>query len=64
MSDITVMRRGEQDFFIGVNSNADISYLKHLAPDTVHVKDITAGTVGLGLFGPKARGACAVFNQR
>ena len=55
MSDITVMRRGEQDFFIGVNSNADISYLKHLAPDTVHVKDITAGTVGLGLFGPKAR---------
>lgn len=55
MSDITVMRRGEQDFFIGVNSNTDINYLKQLAPDTVHVKDITAGTVGLGLFGPKSR---------
>jgi glycine cleavage system aminomethyltransferase T len=26
-----------------------------VAPDTVHVKDITAGTVGLGLFGPQAR---------
>ncbi len=55
MSDITVMRRGEQDFFIGVNSNTDIKYLKQTAPDTVHIKDITAGTVGLGLFGPKSR---------
>lgn len=55
MSDITVMRRGENDFFIGVNSNTDINYLKNMAPDTVHVRDITGGTVGLGLFGPKAR---------
>lgn len=55
LSDITVMRRGEQDFFIGVNSNTDIHYLQKLAPDTVHVRDITAGTVGLGLFGPKSR---------
>jgi dimethylglycine oxidase len=55
MSDITVMRRGEHDFFIGVNSNIDINYLKQLAPDTVFVKDITAGTVALGLFGPKSR---------
>jgi dimethylglycine oxidase len=55
LSDITVMRRGENDFFIGVNSNIDIKYLEQSAPDTVHVKDITAGTVGLGLFGPKSR---------
>lgn len=55
MSDITVMRRGEYDFFIGVNSNTDINYLINHAPDTVHVKDITAGTVALGLFGPKSR---------
>ena len=55
MSDITVMRRSERDFFIGVNSNTDINYLRKHAPDTVHVKDITAGTVGLGLFGPKSR---------
>lgn len=55
MSDITVMRRGEHDFFIGVNSNTDIHFLKQSAPDTVHVKDITGGTVGLGLFGPKSR---------
>ena len=55
MSDITVMRRGEQDFFIGVNSNTDTQYLKQQAPDTVHVRDITAGTVALGLFGPRSR---------
>jgi dimethylglycine oxidase len=55
LSDITVMRRGEHDFFIGVNSNIDIAYLQQEAPDTVHIRDITAGTVALGLFGPKSR---------
>ena len=55
LSDITVMRRAENDFFIGVNSNIDINYLKQSAPDTVHVRDVTAGTIGLGLFGPKSR---------
>lgn len=55
LSDITVMRRGENDFFIGVNSNIDINFLKQSAPDTVHVRDVTAGTIGLGLFGPKSR---------
>jgi glycine cleavage system aminomethyltransferase T/glycine/D-amino acid oxidase-like deaminating enzyme len=55
LSDITVMRRGENDFFIGVNSNIDINYLKQSAPDTVHVRDVTAGTIGLGLFGPISR---------
>jgi len=49
------MRRGERDFFVGVNSNIDINYLKQMAPGTVHVRDITAGTIGLGLFGPKSR---------
>lgn len=55
MSDITVMRRGEQDFFVCVNSNTDIAYLRRAAPETVHVRDVTAGTVGLGLFGPRSR---------
>ncbi len=36
LSDITVMRRGEQEFFVGVNSNIDINYLRqgvrHRAP--------------------------------
>src|SRR5678810_1413118 len=33
MSDITVMRRSDYDFFIGVNSNIDINYLRQEAPD-------------------------------
>ncbi len=55
LGDITVMRRSERDFMVGVSSNIDIHYLQQMAPDTVHVKDITAGTVGLGLFGPRSR---------
>ncbi|HSB92360.1 MAG TPA: FAD-dependent oxidoreductase [Flavitalea sp.] len=55
LSDITVMRRGTNDFFIGVNSNSDINYLRQQAPQTVHVHDVTAGTIGLGLFGPHSR---------
>jgi glycine cleavage system aminomethyltransferase T/glycine/D-amino acid oxidase-like deaminating enzyme len=55
MSDITIMRRGEHDFFVGVNSNVDIHFLRLAAPDTVHVRDLTAGTVALGLFGPRSR---------
>ena len=55
LSDITVMKRGERDFFVCVNSNSDIKYLRQEAPDTVHMNDVTAGTVGLGLFGPKSR---------
>jgi dimethylglycine oxidase len=55
MSDITVMQRSEGDFLVCVNSNMDINYLKQKAPDTIHVHDVTAGTVGLGLFGPKSR---------
>ena len=48
LSDITVMRRGEHDFLIDVNSNIDINYLRQSPPDTVHVQDITAGTFELG----------------
>ena len=55
LSDITIMQRGVNDFFIGVNSNIDINYLRQQAPDTVHIQDVTAGTIGLGLFGPQSR---------
>jgi glycine cleavage system aminomethyltransferase T len=40
---------------IGANGAIDVARLQKVAPDTVFVKDITAGTVGLGLFGPQAR---------
>jgi glycine cleavage system aminomethyltransferase T/glycine/D-amino acid oxidase-like deaminating enzyme len=55
ISDITVARTGESEFILGANGNVDLIKLRNSAPDDVFVKDITAGTVGLGLFGPKAR---------
>jgi len=55
ISDITVARIGENHFILGANGNVDLVKLQLAAPDTVHVKDITSGTIGLGLFGPKAR---------
>jgi len=55
LSDVTVTRLGENEFMIGANSAIDVARLKMSAPDTVHIKDVTSGTVGLGLFGPNAR---------
>jgi heterotetrameric sarcosine oxidase gamma subunit len=55
LSDVTVTRLGETHFMIGANSAIDVARLKSAAPDTVHIKDVTSGTVGLGLFGPHAR---------
>ena len=55
LSDVTVTRLSENHFVIGANSAVDVARLEMVAPDTVFVKDITAGTVGVGLFGPHAR---------
>jgi len=55
LSDVTVTRLSENHFMIGANSAIDVARLKSAAPDTVHIKDVTSGTVGLGLFGPHAR---------
>ena len=55
LSDVTVTRLGETHFMVGANGNVDLARLSTAAPDTVHVRDITAGTIGLGLFGPDAR---------
>lgn len=55
LSDITVTRLGENHFVIGANGAVDVARLEMVAPDNVHVSDITSGTVALGLFGPHAR---------
>ena len=55
LSDITVTRLDENHFILGANGNVDLVKLSNSAPNDVFVKDITSGTVGLGLFGPKAR---------
>ena len=56
-SDITVARLGRDLFQVGANGNLDLDWFtRHLPADgTVQVRDITAGTCCIGLWGPRAR---------
>lgn len=56
-SDVTVARLQEQRFQLGVNGNPDLEWFLRRAPDdgSVHVRDITAGTCCVGVWGPAAR---------
>ncbi|MGW0816487.1 GcvT family protein [Streptomyces viridiviolaceus] len=56
-SDITVARLATDRFQIGANGNLDLDWFtRHLPADgTVQVRDITAGTCCIGLWGPLAR---------
>ena len=56
-SDLTIARLGPDRFQIGANGNLDYDLLRRQAPDdgSVAVRDITAGTCCIGLWGPRAR---------
>lgn len=56
-SDITVARLARHRFQIGANGNLDLDWLTRHLPDdgSVAVRDVTAGTCCIGLWGPKAR---------
>ncbi|MFE9396914.1 FAD-dependent oxidoreductase [Streptomyces flavidovirens] len=56
-SDVTVARLGRHHFQVGANSNLDLDWFQRHLPDdgSVVVRDITAGTCCIGLWGPKAR---------
>ncbi|MGW2490876.1 GcvT family protein [Streptomyces sp. NPDC001606] len=56
-SDITVARLAPDRFQVGANGNLDLDWFsRHLPADgTVQVRDITAGTCCIGLWGPLAR---------
>ncbi|MEU8061634.1 GcvT family protein [Microbispora bryophytorum] len=56
-SDVTVARLGRHVFQVGANGNLDLDWFhRHLPPDgSVMVRDITAGTCCLGVWGPRAR---------
>jgi glycine cleavage system aminomethyltransferase T len=56
-SDLTVARLGEQVFQVGANGPLDEDWMRqHLPADgSVQVRDITAGTCCIGLWGPLAR---------
>lgn len=56
-SDVTVARLAHDRFQIGANGNLDLDWFtRHLPADgRVQVRDITAGTCCIGLWGPLAR---------
>ncbi|MDQ3890479.1 MAG: FAD-dependent oxidoreductase [Actinomycetota bacterium] len=56
-SDVTIARLGEERFQAGLNGIRDIDWIRRHAPrdGSVHVRDITAGTCCIGLWGPLAR---------
>jgi glycine cleavage system aminomethyltransferase T/glycine/D-amino acid oxidase-like deaminating enzyme len=56
-SDITVARLAVDRFQVGANGNSDLDWFhRHLPRDSaVQVRDITADTCCIGLWGPKAR---------
>ncbi|HEX6353295.1 FAD-dependent oxidoreductase [Actinophytocola sp.] len=56
-SDITVARLGAETFQVGANGPLDLDWLTRYLPEdgTVQVRDITAGTCCVGVWGPRAR---------
>lgn len=57
LSDLTVARLAEQSFQVGANSPLDPEWLTRLLPadGTVQIRDTTAGTCCIGVWGPLAR---------
>ncbi|SDO85195.1 Glycine cleavage system T protein (aminomethyltransferase) [Nakamurella panacisegetis] len=56
-SDVTVARLGEEHYQVGANGAIDLDWMRRHLPDgsAVQVRDITAGTCCIGIWGPKAR---------
>jgi dimethylglycine oxidase len=54
-SDITVARLGRDRYQVGVNGNLDLEWFTRWQSGDVAVRDITAGTCCIGLWGPRAR---------
>jgi glycine cleavage system aminomethyltransferase T/glycine/D-amino acid oxidase-like deaminating enzyme len=64
-SDVTIARLGGERFLVGANGNLDVSYLAGQAEDggEVRVRDVTSGTCGVGLWGPRARDVLAAVTD-
>ncbi|MET0234870.1 MAG: FAD-dependent oxidoreductase [Kibdelosporangium sp.] len=54
-SDVTVARLAKDQFQVGANGNLDLDWFTRHLPEDVTVRDITAGTCCVGVWGPKAR---------
>jgi glycine cleavage system aminomethyltransferase T len=56
-SDVTVARLGAELYQVGANGAIDVDWMRRHLPagSAVQVRDITAGTCCIGIWGPKAR---------
>jgi glycine cleavage system aminomethyltransferase T/glycine/D-amino acid oxidase-like deaminating enzyme len=54
-SDVTVARLGREVFQVGANGNLDLDWLARHKPDDVRVRDLTASTCCVGVWGPRGR---------
>ncbi|RZQ63663.1 GcvT family protein [Amycolatopsis suaedae] len=56
-SDLTVARLSDELFQVGFNSPLDLDWLRRRLPGdgSVHLREVTAGTCCIGLWGPRAR---------
>ena len=56
-SDVTVARLGAEHYQVGANGALDVDWMRRHLPtgSAVQVRDITAGTCCIGIWGPKAR---------
>jgi len=64
-SDVTVARLGRDRYQVGANGALDLDWLtRHLPPDgSAQVRDLTAGTCCIGLWGPRARDVLAPLTR-
>jgi glycine cleavage system aminomethyltransferase T len=60
-SDLTIARLADDRFQVGANGQLDLDWFERHLPDdgSVHVRDVTAGTCCIGLWGPRARDVLA-----
>lgn len=55
--ELTVVRRDEARFLVGADGSTGVDWLRRHLPrnGSVHLRDLTPGTCGLGLWGPRAQ---------
>ncbi|MEW9533532.1 FAD-dependent oxidoreductase [Microbispora sp. NPDC049125] len=58
-SDVTIARLGRDLYQVGANGNLDLDWFHRHAGDDVVIRDITAGTCCVGVWGPRARDVVA-----
>ncbi|GAA4594500.1 FAD-dependent oxidoreductase [Planotetraspora phitsanulokensis] len=63
-SDVTIARLGRDHYQVGANGNLDLDWFHRHADPTVVIRDITAGTCCIGIWGPRVREVVAPLAGR